>query len=383
MAVAIAAPVWRPAVGFVSTYPPTRCGIATFTASLRAAMDLPCSGVVALTDEPSGTQWPPEVVAELVRGVPESLEAAADCLNAFDVVIIQHEFGIYGGTDGVEVLDLVEQLDVPMIIVLHTVLRAPAPHQRLIIEQLATAARVVVVQSATARARLLGMHAIAPRDVRVIPHGATPNLSSRARSPDRRPVILTWGLLGPSKGIEFVIEALAELGDLDPAPRYVVLGQTHPRVADRLGETYRNSLIARAQTLGVGPLVEFEDRYLDTAPILARIREADVVALPYYSRDQVVSGVLVEALASGKPVIATSFPHAVELLSEGSGILVPHEDASAIASALRVLLTDPVCAARASAVARRQAQSVFWASVGRTYRELVASVARTTVGALR
>jgi glycosyltransferase involved in cell wall biosynthesis len=108
-----------------------------------------------------------------------------------------------------------------------------------------------------------------------------------------------------------------------------------------------------------------------------------VVALPYYSRDQVVSGVLVEALASGKPVIATSFPHAVELLSEGSGILVPHEDASAIASALRVLLTDPVCAARASAVARRQAQSVFWASVGRTYRELVASVARTTVGALR
>ena len=373
----------RPSVGFVSTYPPTRCGIATFTASLRAAMDLPASGVVAVTDDPRGAQSPPEVVAELVNGIPASLDEAADALNTFDLVVVQHEFGIYGGADGCEVLDLVGQLESPAILVLHTVLRSPSPRQRAIVEQLATAADRVVVQSDTARARLLEMHAIAPRDVRVIPHGATPNLSTPARAPGRRPVILTWGLLGPSKGIEFVIEALAELRDLDPAPRYVVLGQTHPRVVEHQGEAYRSSLIAQARTLGVDHLVEFEDRYVDTAAILAWIRNADVVVLPYRSRDQVVSGVLVEALASGKPVLATSFPHAVELLGEGSGIIVPHEDASAIAASLRVLLTDPVRARRASAVARRQAQALFWASVGQTYRELVADVAQTAAGAHR
>ena len=346
-------------------------------------MDLPVCGVVALMDELSEARSPPEVVAELIRGVPASLDEAADALNTFDVIIVQHEFGIYGGVDGCDVLDLVERLEAPVIIVLHTVLRSPSPRQRMITEQLTAAAELVVVQSATARARLLKMHALAPRDVRVIQHGATPNLSTRARSPGRRPVILTWGLLGPSKGIEFVIEALAELRDLDPAPRYVVLGQTHPRVAEQQGEAYRNSLIAQARALAVDHLVEFEGRYFGTAAVLAWIREADVVVLPYRSRDQVVSGVLVEALASGKPVIATRFPHAIELLGEGSGILVPHEDASAIAAALRVLLTDPVRAARASAVARRQARPLFWASVGQTYRELVASVAQTTAGAHR
>jgi len=192
-------------------------------------------------------------------------------------------------------------------------------------------------------------------------------------------VILTWGLLGPAKGIEFAIDALAQLRDLDPAPRCVVLGQTHPRLAEREGEAYRDSLRAQTRRLGLDELVKFEDRYLDTASVLAWIREADVVVLPYLSRDQVVSGVLVEAIASGKPVIATRFPHAVELLSEGSGILVPHEDSSAIAAALRVFLTDPVRAARAAAVARRQASPLFWENVGATYGQLVASVARAKV----
>lgn len=381
MEVAAGPPVECPSVGFVSTYPPTRCGIATFTASLRAAMAPLVSGVVALVDEPPAARGPPEVVATLVACVPASLEMAADVLNTYDVVIVQHEFGIYGGSEGCEVLDLVERLETPMIAVLHTVLRSPSPQRRTIVQQLVTAAERVVVQSATARTRLLETYAVPAGDVRVIPHGATSNLSTRAPAPDRRPVILTWGLLGPSKGIEFVIDALAELRDLDPRPRYVVHGQTHPRVAERQGEAYRESLVAQALALGVDDLVEFEDRYLDTASVLAWIREADVVVLPYRSRDQVVSGVLVEALSSGKPVIATGFPHAVELLSDGSGILVPHEDSSAIAAALRALLTDPVRAARASAAARRQAQPHDWGRVGQTYRELVCSVARRTVEA--
>ncbi len=141
-----------------------------------------------------------------------------------------------------------------------------------------------------------------------------------------RPTILTWGLLGPGKGIEWAIDALAELVDLDPTPRYLVMGETHPRVVNREGEAYRSALQARAASRGIGHLVEFDARYLDLAALGRVVQEADVVLLPYDSREQVTSGVLVEALAAGKPVIATGFPHAVELLGGGAGLIVPHGD---------------------------------------------------------
>ena len=364
--------------GFVGTYPPTRCGIATFNASLREAMALPRSGVVACVDAPGAVGFGPEVVAELVRGSAVSMESAAATLESFDVVVVQHEFGIYGGMDGADVVDLVRALSVPVILVVHTVLRSPSPHQRALVEELIAAAEFVVVQSAAARSRLLDTHDVSLRRVRVIPHGASWNVSTRgARGGSaRRPVILTWGLLGPDKGIEFGIEALSQLRDLDPPPRYVVLGHTHPRVVENQGEAYRESLLARVRALGIGDLVEFDARYVDTDAVLAWIREADVVLLPYRSHDQVVSGALVEAIASGKPVIATRFPHAVEMLSEGSGILVPHDDSAAIADALRTLLSDPDLAARAAAVARAQAPTLAWENVGRAYRELAARAVR-------
>ncbi len=383
--------VWRRvgptalSVGFVGTYPPTRCGIATFTASLRTAMALPASGVVALVDKPGASRFGSEVVAELVRGSAASLEAAAIVLDDFDVVVVQHEFGIYGGRDGLEVVDLARRLGAPAIVVLHTVLRSPSSRQRTIIEQLALAADLLVVQSAAARSRLLETHDIPTRLVRVVPHGApfNPSLPAVRQRPGRRPVVLSWGLLGRGKGIEFAIEAFSRLRDLDPAPRYVVHGRTHPRTVEHEGEAYRDSLLAQAQALGVADLVEFDDRYVDTESVLAWIREADVVLLPYRSRDQVVSGVLAEAITSGKPIVATRFPHAVELLSEGSGMLVPHEDPAAIATALRRFLTDPELAARAAIAARRQAPPLYWENVGRVYRGLATSLAPTAAATNR
>jgi len=175
-------------------------------------------------------------------------------------------------------------------------------------------------------------------------------------------------------GIEWGIDAIAMLSDLQPAPRYVVTGQTHPKVLELLGEEYRDALRARAAELGVAERVELDDSYHDTGSLLARIREADVVLLPYHSREQVVSGVLVEALASGKPVVATRFPHADELLAGGAGILVPHDDAEAIAEALRRLLTDGEAAARAGAAARREGEQLSWESVGTRYLELASEL---------
>ena len=367
----------RRSIGFVSTFPPTKCGLATFTASLAAALEPSCrTGVVSCVDEPGETAVSPGVVAEWVRGSRASLHGAARALEEFDSVIVQHEFGVFGGPDGEDILELVSRLSSPVVAVLHTVLESPSPNQRRIVEELAAAAGCVVAQSEVARERLLTAHEIDPARVAVVQHGAPANvpLGPRPDDPGRRPVVLTWGLLGPGKGIEFAIEALAELGDLDPLPRYLVLGQTHPNIVRHSGEAYRESLQALAAKRGVVEMVEFDNAYRDTAEVLAEIRNADVVLLPYLSRDQVVSGVLVEAIASAKPVVSTAFPYAVELLSAGSGIVVPHEDPGAIATALRTLLTDRAAATVAAAVARGQAASLTWENVAVRYRELARGV---------
>ena len=372
-------------VGFVSTYPPMKCGIASFTESLRQAMASPLGscrlGVVSCVDEPGARDHPPEVVAELVGGSAESIAAAAAALAAFDVVVVQHEFGIFGGKDGREVVELAALLKAPTIVVLHTILRRPSPCQRTIVEQLAGTAEFVVVLSETARARLLAAYEVVPERVRVIPHGAQVNLTPATSTPPprRRATILTWGLIGRDKGIEFAIEALAPLRSLQPPPRYVVLGQTHPRVLSAEGEVYRNMLVERARAFGVDDLVEFDNHYPDTSSLLERVRAADIVLLPYRSREQDVSGVLVQAIASGKPVVATRFPHAVELVGKGCGILVPHEDPAAIADALRSLLTEPALAARLAAVARRQAQAHDQEDVGHAYAQLVLAAAGARV----
>jgi glycosyltransferase involved in cell wall biosynthesis len=334
--------------------------------------------VVSCVDEPGQTSSSPEVVHEWVRGSRSSLHGAARALQRFEAVVVQHEFGLFGGADGDEIVELVRRLDgAAVIVVLHTVLERPSANQRRVVEALAAAADRVVVQSEVARHRLLAAHMLDASSVTVIQHGAPANAAPpRPHEPGRRPTILTWGLLGPGKGIEYAIEALVELRDLEPLPRYVVLGQTHPNIVKHSGETYREGLQALAVARGVDGMVEFDDSYRDTAGVLAEVRAADVVLLPYLSRDQVVSGVLVEAIASAKPVVSTAFPHAVELLAPGSGIVVPHEDPAAIASALRTLLTDRAAAAVAAAVARVQAASLTWETVAGQYAELAAGVRR-------
>lgn len=367
--------------GFLSTFPPTECGLATFTAALLAELrdgPPPCAvGVVRIVDALSCSQ-PPEAVHHLVTSSPGGESEAANILSGFDVVIAQHEYGIYGGPDGDQVLAVLDQLTVPVIVVLHTVLFDPTPHQREVLERVLDAADAVVVMTPTARRRLLNGYPVDPERVALIPHGApdnrvppAPNIPASAA---KGPTILTWGLIGPGKGIEWAIDAVAELADDDPAPRYLVVGETHPRVAQREGEAYRHALQARAASRGIGHLVEFDARYLDGATLGRVIQEADVVLLPYDSREQVTSGVLVEALAAGKPVIATGFPHAVELLGGGAGLIVPHADGAAMAHALRRVLTEPGLAARLGQQAAALAPHLLWPAVADGYRSLATAV---------
>ena len=368
--------------GFLSTYTPTECGLATFTAALaaelRRATPAGRVGVVRVVDRlQRGTS--PDVVHHLVTSSPGGEAEAAAILDGFDAVIVQHEYGIYGGPDGDQVLAVLERVNVPLIVVLHTVLVDPTPHQREVLERVLAVADAVVTMTPTARRRLLECYPADPARVALIPHGAPDNrLPDALRLPGgpgarpfgARPTILTWGLLGPGKGIEWAIDALARLADLDPQPRYLVVGETHPRVVERCGEEYRHRLMKQAAQQGVAHLVEFDDRYFATADLGRIIAGADVVILPYDSPEQVTSGVLVEALAAGKPVIATGFPHAVELLSGGVGLIVPHGDPAAMAAALRRVLTEPGLADRMGAAAAAVAPQLLWPAVAESYRAL-------------
>ena len=366
--------------GILSTYPPTQCGLASFSAALGEQLER--SGdrtdVVSVVDayRPGG---PPNVRYQWVRERTDQAPDVAAVLDESDLVVVQHEFGIFGGTDGEDVLEVVRRLRSPFVVVLHTVLVAPSPHQRAIVEELAARAYAIVTMSRAARERLLRSSDIDPTRVHVIPHGAAEGLAGPTAAPDEGPFrVLTWGLIGPGKGIEWGIDALAECRDLDV--EYDIVGLTHPKVAERTGEQYREALMARAEAAGVRDRVRFVGRYLEQHELHRIVRSADAVLLPYESREQVTSGVLVEAVAARRPVISTDFPHARELLAGKVGLLVPARDPSAIAGAVRRLVTEPGLARAMSDRCAVVAPSLMWPAVTEAYRRIASeAIARRSL----
>jgi polysaccharide biosynthesis protein PslF len=370
--------------GMLSTFPPTPCGIATFAAALSAGLVAHGAAVDVVRCGPTSGLEDPLVMQYLGDASPGRVAACTDALNATDVVIIQHEYGIYDGADGESVVSLMAGIVVPIVLIAHTVLSEPTPHQRSVLEQACAAAEVVVVMTEVARQRLVAGFGVDAAKVIVIAHGAaTPPVSMLADVPadmrgaadgvhrlERRPRLLTWGLLGPGKGIEWAIDAFAELHDLEPAPTYVIAGATHPKVREHAGEAYRDMLVERAERSGSGTSVSFDDSYRGLESLTELIRSADLVVLPYDSADQVTSGVLVDAVAAGRPVVSTAFPHAVELLASGAGIVVPQRDPAALAAAIRSVLTDIDRAQAMAAEARRLAPDLSWAAVAGRYDAL-------------
>lgn len=357
--------------GFLSTHPPTQCGLATFNAALAAQLTAGAagSGVIRLADSDdtgaaTAARSGPPVVHTWRTDQPNGWRKAVAALDRFDVAVVQHEYGIYPGLDGQDVLPVLRNVSVPTIVVLHTVLTTPSPRQQAVLEQIVAAADAVVTMTDTARTRLTTGYRVDARKISVIPHGAVNHTSAPADRADR-PHLLTWGLLGPGKGIEWALQALAHLQDLDPAPMYTVAGRTHPKVLEQHGDVYRDGLHKLAADLGVTDSVLHLDSYMDQATLSRVIRSADVVVLPYDSTEQVTSGVLIEAVGAGKPVVATRFPHAVELLTEGPGLLVPHHDPKALADAVRQVLTDHELAERLSA--RTDAPTLRWPAVAARY----------------
>ncbi|MDE0802684.1 MAG: glycosyltransferase [Acidimicrobiales bacterium] len=356
--------------GMLGTYPPTACGIATFSAALSAGLIADGHSVeVVRVAAQSGLDDP--LVLGSLRGPPGAWGTGVEVLDRTDLAIVQHEYGIYEGPDGDEILDVVRGLTVPTVIVAHTVRDAPTAGQHRVLSELCTLADAVVVMTRSGRDRLVDRFGVDPSKVSVIAHGAaTPHGSVRRGTSRGRPRLLTWGLLGPGKGIEWAIDALVELRGMDPSPEYLIAGATHPKVKQRSGEDYRNMLMSRARSAGVAPFVSFDAAYRDLPALTELIASADVVVLPYDSDEQVTSGVLVDAVAAGRPVVSTAFPHASELLSSGAGIVVPQRDPAALASAIRSVLSDATLAEGMAAEARRLGPGLSWEAVAACYADL-------------
>ena len=358
----------------VGTAPPTRCGLATYTMNVQQALG--ANGVDArilrLLNHAEPSRPAPDGVAAVWRdGEPDGAIHAAEVANEFDRVLIQHEYGIYPGEEGSSIVEFLGHLERPPVTVLHTVLEEPNRLQRQVLDALVATSSSIVVHGTTAQTRLLDSVAIDPSRVVVIPHGATIRKRHSAGFEETRPLMLSWGLIGPGKGLEHGIAAVAQLRDMGIEVEYLIAGATHPNVRIHSGEQYRRCLQQLADRLGVADLVHFDDRYCTWREQQEWIDAASFVLLPYDNADQVTSGVLVEAMAAGKPVIATAFAHARELEPTGALIVVDQGSSAQIAAAMHALATDLELRGRMETAARIEGMRCDWGVVGHRYAELL------------
>lgn len=344
------APVRR--IALIGNYTPRKCGIATFTADIfdKLAEFHPEIAVdVYALDDPSQPMAYGPIAGTVVRDDPESYAAAAGSINdsGVDAVWLQHEYGIFGGPDGEMVLDFVERLAAPLILTPHTVLGEPSVRQRDILERLVARASRIMVMSRHARDLLVERYHAPPEILEVVPHGAPDRPFGRQEEfkaklgLSGRTVLMTFGLLGPGKGLECVVEALPAIVERHPEVIYRIVGATHPNLIATEGEAYRDRLVALADELGVADHVLWENRFLETEELLDQLEACDIYITPYPNMQQSTSGTLSYAVALGKAVIATPYLHARELLADGAGELVEPRSAEAIADAVIHLLEDP------------------------------------------
>src|SRR5437762_6299726 len=331
---------------------PRRCGIATFTTDLQRAITSSRPGlecpIVAMTDHGQTYDYPASVALQIRDDSIEAYVQAAAVLNAgrFDVACLQHEFGIFGGEAGGHILELLSRLTMPVVTTLHTVLAKPTAAQRAVMDRIVEASAKIVVMASKGRELLRSVYRVPDEKIEVIAHGipdfpyVEPDAAKARLGFGDRSVILTFGLLSPSKGIEVMIDAMPSILKRRPDAVYVVLGATHPNLVRDQGEAYRESLMTRVRELGIEDHVVFLDQFVDQATLLEFISMCDVYVTPYLNEAQMTSGTLAYSFGLGKPVVSTPYWHARELLADGRGTLVSFGDAAGTGDAIAQLLTD-------------------------------------------
>lgn len=367
-------------IAFVSSSVPRRCGIATFTADIMAAVKaadpaVRCS-VVAIDEPNSARAYGAEVKSRIRQREPDTYRAAALALNGsnVDVVNVQHEFGLYGTwRDGVyedHLRPFLLELRKPVIVTLHSVPPNPSESMREAVRLIAARSNEVIVMAHTAARLLSSDYGITKTPV-VIPHGmpaVEPTGRHRLKTKlgmERRTILSTFGLVDPRKGLEYVIDAMPAVVARHPDALYLVVGQTHPELLKQQGEAYRNTLERAAEDLGMTDHIAFVNEYLTQRDIVGYLLATDVYVTPYLDPNQITSGTLAYALGAGKAIVSTPYLHAIEALADDRGIIVPFRDATAIADAVGRILDDPELKKRLESRAYAYGRQTAWPAVGR------------------
>jgi glycosyltransferase involved in cell wall biosynthesis len=368
-------------LAFVGNHLPRQCGIATFTSDLceamAAAFPLSRCLVGAINDRSEGYNYPARIRFEIEEKEIDSYHRAAGFLNANNVelVSVQHEFGIFGGPAGSHLLALLRDLKMPVVTTLHTVLRKPDFDQRALMDQLNDLSKRFIVMAERGKEFLSEIYGIASEKIDVIPHGipeiplVDPNINKHSFGLEGKIVLLTFGLLSPNKGIEYVIEALPAILEKHPDVVYIVLGSTHPNIVARDGESYRLQLERLAESLGVASHVIFRDCFVTLEELKQFIGAADIYITPYLNESQITSGTLAYAFGAGKAVISTPYWHAQELLASNRGILVPFANSERIGEAVNRYLSDAFLMAATRKRAWKLGRRMTWPVVARRHME--------------
>src|SRR5271154_6307339 len=368
-------------IAVIGNYLPRQCGIATFTTDLCAAIsaEYGTARLLALpvNDTEQGYDYPARVRWSLAQDDVKSYQDAAEFLNFnnIDMVCLQHEYGIFGGDAGSHILHLLRGLKMPVVTTLHTVLREPNPNQLMVMEEIAQLSDRLIVMSQLSSQFLQEIFRVPAGKIDMVPHGVPdlpfldPNFYKDRFGVEGKAVLLTFGLLSPNKGIENVIQALPQILSKHKNVVYIVAGATHPHVLRREGDKFRASLQALAKEMGVASNVIFYDRFASPEEMAEFIGAADIYITPYRHEAQVVSGTLAYALGAGKAIISTPYWHAIELLDDRRGALVPFQDPGAIAQKTVELLDTPAVRHAMRKRAYLFARDMVWKRVAQGYME--------------
>jgi glycosyltransferase involved in cell wall biosynthesis len=376
-------------VAYVSTYPPRKCGIATFTADLVRSMTL-LNKLRDLTVIPiDGRRLYKSVYGQVENKIGrdsiEDYSLMADFVNnsSVDVINVQHEFGIFGGNSGEFICSFLERLKKPVATTLHTVLPQFEPAAQAVFDRVVKYSSAIVVLNETTRS-LVRQYGVPAKKVKVIPHGCPdmPLVSSAKIKPilglQNRVVLSTFGLLSKGKGIEYVIQALPKIVEKEPKTVYYVLGVTHPQVRMAEGEAYRNMLMKMAKELGVSSHVRFLNRFLSKPELLNYLQATDVYITPYLSPNQVSSGTLSYALGAGKAVLSTPYLHAKEALGEGRGMFCGFNDSTSISEGVLEIIENKSLRRSLEEKAYKYSRGFTWPLVAKKYLALFNGLAKHT-----
>ncbi len=343
-------------LAFIGTYPPRECGIGIFTNNLfnsilanSEKMESGSEGfVVALNDNDLTYEYPKEVKAIIRQEHQEDYLKAVKFINlsGADICILEHEFGIFGGQNGVYILPLLHRLEVPLIVTLHTILKNPSYNEKAVLKEICKMASKIVVMSHKAIEFLISIYNVPEEKIAFIEHGVPDIFFSQEKSKkefklDQRKVLLTFGFIGRNKGIETVIKALPEVVKKHPDVIYIVLGKTHPNVLRHSGEEYRIFLMRLVKSLQLEKHVMFLNEFIDEQDLFKYLSASDIYITPYLNEAQITSGTLSYAVGVGSAVISTPYWHAAELLADGRGRLFDFSDSEGLTATLTELLDKP------------------------------------------